>query len=130
MTTIEIDSVAPSSLVRPSPRWLLVHYVRPDGDYAAWSLHAWGDIEPGQIDGYPAGRPFAGEDSYGRFAWVALVPGARDVGFLVADRSGAKDVAHDRHVDPAEVSEIWLRPGDPEIYTSPPSPIRSAINST
>ncbi|XVV14772.1 pullulanase-type alpha-1,6-glucosidase [Actinoplanes sp. CA-131856] len=119
MTTIEIDSVAPASLVRSSPRWLLVHYVRPDGDYAAWSLHAWGDIEPGQINGYPGGRPFAGEDSYGRFAWVALTPDARDVGFVVVDRSGVKDVADDRHVDPSVVSEIWLRPGDPTIYTSP-----------
>ncbi|GAA0465366.1 hypothetical protein Ade02nite_47920 [Paractinoplanes deccanensis] len=118
MTTIEIDSVAPSALVK-SPRWLLVHYVRPDGDYAAWWLHAWGDIEPGQVNGYPGGRPFAGEDAYGRFAWVALAPGARDVGFVIVDHAGVKDVPDDRHVDPSVVSEIWLRPGDPTIYTSP-----------
>src|SRR5690349_14891979 len=38
---------------------LVVHYHRPAGDYAGWELRAGG-----------ATYPFAGEDSYGRFAWL------------------------------------------------------------
>jgi pullulanase-type alpha-1,6-glucosidase len=121
VTTIEIAPAAPLT-GRLRPQWLVVHYTRPDGEYAAWWLHAWGDVAPGQDAGYPGGAPFAGEDAYGRFAWVRLADDARDVGFLLVDHAGAKDVDDDRHVDPEATPEIWLRPGDPAIYTSPPTP--------
>ncbi len=117
MTTIEITTTAPPSA--PSrPQWLVVHYARPDDGYAAWWLHAWGDVAAGSDD-----HPFAGEDDYGRFAWVRLREGARQVGFLVVDHAGVKDVDADRHLDPAVTPEIWLRPGDPVIYTEPPAPV-------
>ena len=119
MTTIEIDRAAPPTS-RSRPQWLVVHYARPDGEYASWWLHAWGDIAPGQDGSYPGGAPFAGEDAYGRFAWVRLGENARDVGFLLVDHAGVKDVPADRHVDPSVTPEIWLRPGDPEVYPSSP----------
>ena len=119
MTTIEIVPVAPAtSLSRP--RWLVVHYQRDDAAYADWALHAWGDVAPGQTTGFPAGHAFDGEDAWGRFAWVRLADDARRVDFLVVDRHGGKDVTEDRHVDPTVTPEIWLRPGDPEIHTTPP----------
>ncbi|GAA2468070.1 hypothetical protein Ahu01nite_003090 [Winogradskya humida] len=98
-----------------SPQWLLVHYQRDDSAYADWSLHAWGDIDPGAVTGFPDGHSFAGEDAYGRFAWVRLAEDAREVGFLVAHRDGTKDIAEDRFVDPGVTPEIWLRAGDPDI---------------
>jgi pullulanase len=116
MTTTEI---APATTLT-RPRWLVVHYTREDGDYADWALHAWGDIGPGALTGYPAGHPFAGADAYGRFAWVRLADDAREVGFLIVDRNGHKDVAVDRHVDPAAGAEIWLRAGDETVHTTPP----------
>jgi pullulanase len=116
MTTTEIAPV--TTLTRP--RWLVVHYAREDGDYAGWALHAWGDVGPGQLIGYPAGHPFAGEDAYGRFAWVRLADDAREVGFLVVDRNGHKDVVADRHVDPTVAAEIWLRAGDETVHTCAP----------
>ncbi|MEV8507184.1 pullulanase-type alpha-1,6-glucosidase [Actinoplanes sp. NPDC051475] len=122
MTTIEIappNSEAGPALTAPHrPQWLVVHYRRDDAGYGDWSLHAWGDIDPDAVTGFPDGHPFAGEDAYGRFAWVRLGDAARHVGFLVVDRSGAKDVAEDRQADPAVTPEIWLRPGDPEVYAS------------
>jgi pullulanase len=121
VTTIEIASVRPP-VVRGRPQWLLVHLSRPDGDYDDWFLHAWGDLAPGQQSGYPGGHPFAGADAFGRFAWVRLADDAREVGFLVVDRHGVKDVAADRHVDPAVTPEIWLRAGDPAVHTA--SPVR------
>jgi pullulanase len=117
VTTLEIAPPAvPGTLSRP--QWLVVHYRRDDSGYGDWSLHAWGDIDPSGVTGFADGHPFAGEDGYGRFAWVRLADSARDVGFLVVDRAGGKDVADDRHVDPALTPEIWLRPGDPEVYPS------------
>ena len=44
--------------------YAVVHYQRPDGDYADWSLYAWGDIAdgeapPGRRQPSPAGTPTA-----------------------------------------------------------------------
>ncbi|HEV7962033.1 MAG TPA: pullulanase-type alpha-1,6-glucosidase [Actinoplanes sp.] len=117
MTTTEIAPATPTAMLS-RPRWLVVHYRREDSGYGDWALHAWGDIAADQVTGFPGGHPFAGEDSYGRFAWVRLADNARDVGFLVVDRSGGKDVAEDRHVDAGASAEVWLRAGDPAIYDS------------
>ncbi len=107
------------------PRWLVVHYARDDGAYTDWALYAWGDVAGGQVLGYPNGHPFAGEDAYGRFAWVRLADDARDVGFLVVDRNGVKDVPADRHVDPRVSAEIWLTPGVADFSTTGPVPAPS-----
>ncbi|MFG2050296.1 pullulanase-type alpha-1,6-glucosidase [Micromonospora sp. NPDC048935] len=96
----------------------MVHYQRPVGGYDDWGLYAWGDIDPAYVTEWPTGQPFAGEDSYGRFARVRLKPGATSVNFLVVDRAGAKDVAQDRGIDVTRTGEIWLRQGDPAIYPS------------
>ncbi|MGS2615462.1 pullulanase-type alpha-1,6-glucosidase [Micromonospora sp. LZ34] len=96
--------------------WVVVHYQRPAGDYADWGLYAWGDIDPAYATEWPKGQPFAGADSYGRFAWVKLKPGAKSVGFLVVDKDGNKDVGQDRTVDVTQTGEIWVKQGDPTIY--------------
>ncbi|WP_045741364.1 pullulanase-type alpha-1,6-glucosidase [Actinoplanes rectilineatus] len=120
MTTIEITADTSSTALN-SPDWLIVHYHRADGDYDGWLLHAWGDVDERRR--YPDGAPFAGDDAYGRFAWVRLVPGAHEVGFLVVHRDGAKDVTTDRRVAvDAGVGEIWLHAGDPRVLTEAPMP--------
>jgi pullulanase-type alpha-1,6-glucosidase len=98
--------------------YVVVHYQRSDGNYDPWGLYTWGDIDPAWSTPWPTGQPFAGEDAYGRFAWVKLKPGARNVGFLVVDSNGNKDVQADRFVDPSRQPEIWLKQGDPTIYGS------------
>ncbi|MFF3855865.1 pullulanase-type alpha-1,6-glucosidase [Micromonospora sp. NPDC002575] len=98
--------------------WLVVHYQRPAGGYADWGLYAWGDIDPAYVTEWPKGQPFAGEDSYGRFAWVKLKPGAKSVGFLVVDAAGTKDVATDRTVDVTQTGEVWVKQGDAALYPS------------
>ena len=70
--------------------WLVVHYQRPAGGYDDWSLYPWGDIDPAWQTEWPTGQPFAGEDSYGRFAWVKLKPGAGTASFLVIDGDGTR----------------------------------------
>ncbi|MEV6300793.1 pullulanase-type alpha-1,6-glucosidase [Actinoplanes sp. NPDC051861] len=125
MTTIEITAAAPPRH-RPRPQWLIVHYHRPDGDYTDWALHAWGDVAPGAETVYPDGVPFAGEDEFGRFAWIKLAPEAREVGFLVVHRFGAKDVEIDRWADVEKGGEIWLRANDRRVRSEPPAPPQPA----
>jgi pullulanase-type alpha-1,6-glucosidase len=92
--------------------WLLVHYKRTG--YDGWGLHAWGDVE--QPTEWASPLPLRGEDSFGRFAWIKLKPGAANVG-LIAHRGEEKD-GGDRTVDPARNSEIWLVEGQDRVYTS------------
>ncbi|PZG11713.1 DUF3372 domain-containing protein [Micromonospora craterilacus] len=96
--------------------WLVVHYQRPDGDYLNWGLYTWGDIDPAYATEWPKGQPFAGTDTYGRFAWVKLKPGAKSVGFLVVDADGNKDVDNDRTVDVTQTGEVWVKQGDRATY--------------
>ncbi|WP_425321285.1 pullulanase-type alpha-1,6-glucosidase [Couchioplanes caeruleus] len=107
-------------VVQVGPDHAVVHYQRPDGDYDDWRLYAYGDVDESAQTPWPQGQPFAGVDAYGRFAWVKLKPGARNVGFIVVDSNGTKDVAVDRFLDPAVNPEIWLKQGDPAIGTEPP----------
>ncbi|MFI5838222.1 pullulanase-type alpha-1,6-glucosidase [Catenuloplanes sp. NPDC051500] len=96
--------------------WLVVHYQRPAGDYDDWKLYTWGDVDPASEKPWPDGQPFAGEDDYGRFAWVKLKPGAQSVGFLVVDPAGVKDPAVDRTVDVTATGEVWVKQGDGTLY--------------
>ncbi|MDZ5444076.1 pullulanase-type alpha-1,6-glucosidase [Micromonospora sp. 4G57] len=96
--------------------WAVVHYQRPAGGYDDWGLYTWGDIDPAYATEWPKGQPFAGEDSFGRFAWVKLKPGAKSVGFLVVDSNGNKDVGNDRTIDVTQTGEVWVKQGDGALY--------------
>lgn len=99
---------------------VIVHYRRDDGDYTDWGLYAWGDLADGESTTWPQGHPFTGRDAYGAFAWVKVKPGASDVGFLVVDKDGDKDVAADRTIDVTTTGEVWIEQGDPEVRTERP----------
>ncbi|MEU6812743.1 pullulanase-type alpha-1,6-glucosidase [Streptomyces sp. NPDC046831] len=100
--------------------YAVVHYKRTDGDYADWGLYAWGDIADGEATDWPASHPFTGRDAYGAFAWVKLKPGASDVGFLVIDKDGDKDVSADRSIDVTRTGEVWIEQGKADVATENP----------
>ncbi|MCY1142400.1 pullulanase-type alpha-1,6-glucosidase [Actinoplanes sp. Pm04-4] len=104
-----------------SPDYAVVHYQRPAGGYDDYGLYVFGDVDPSMTTTWPAGQPFAGEDAYGRFAYVKLKPGAKNVGFIVVSKDGVKDVEADRAFDPSQNGEIWLKQGDPAVTTTPPA---------
>ncbi|MFJ4482039.1 pullulanase-type alpha-1,6-glucosidase [Streptomyces longwoodensis] len=100
--------------------YAVVHYQRPDGDYANWGLYAWGDLAEGEATDWPKSHPFVGRDAYGAFAWVKLKPGASNVGFLVIDKDGTKDVATDRTIDVTKTGEVWIQQGKADVLTERP----------
>ncbi|MDO0928004.1 pullulanase-type alpha-1,6-glucosidase [Streptomyces sp. TG1A-8] len=113
----------------PAPRvptagsrdYAIVHYHRTGGDYADWGLYAWGDLADGEATDWPASHPFIGRDAYGAFAYVRLRPGASDVGFLVVDKDGDKDVPADRSIDVTRTGEVWIEQGDAGVRTQRPA---------
>ncbi|MFG1991174.1 pullulanase-type alpha-1,6-glucosidase [Actinoplanes sp. NPDC048988] len=102
--------------VATSPDYAIVHYQRPAGGYDDQGLYVFGDVDPSMTTTWPAGQPFAGEDSYGRFAYVKLTPNARNMGFIVVGKDGVKDVDADRFLDPSVTPEVWLKQGDATVY--------------
>ncbi|WP_328870868.1 pullulanase-type alpha-1,6-glucosidase [Streptomyces sp. NBC_00287] len=100
--------------------YAVVHYKRTDGDYANWGLYAWGDLADGESTNWPDSHPFIGRDAYGAFAYVKLKPGASNVGFLVIDKDGNKDVSADRTIDVTKTGEIWIEQGKTDVLTEKP----------
>ncbi|MFG3657136.1 pullulanase-type alpha-1,6-glucosidase [Streptomyces sp. NPDC047706] len=100
--------------------YAIVHYHRPDGNYADWGLYAWGDLADGESTTWPDSHPFTGRDAYGAFAYVKLKPGASTIGFLVIDKDGDKDVAADRTIDLSETGEVWIEQGKETVRTERP----------
>ncbi|MEU6521560.1 pullulanase-type alpha-1,6-glucosidase [Streptomyces sp. NPDC046924] len=98
----------------------IVHYRRADGDYDDWGLYAWGDLAEGEATEWPNSHPFTGRDAYGAFAHVKLKPGASDLGFLVIDKNGNKDVSTDRTIDLTRIGEIWIEQGEETVTTERP----------
>jgi pullulanase-type alpha-1,6-glucosidase len=109
---------------------VVVHYQRPGNDYGDhttgdyndyWGLHLWGD---GLADGagsasWQDAKPFLGEDSWGRFAWIELKDAKSDVNFIV-HKGDSKDPGEgDRKFNPAtDGPEVWLKQGDWTVYKS------------
>ncbi|MET7320771.1 pullulanase-type alpha-1,6-glucosidase [Streptomyces sp. NPDC005549] len=111
--------------------YAVVHYQRAGGtsqafgsgggDYDDWGLYAWGDLADGEATTWPDSHPFTGRDAYGAFAYVKLKPGASNVGFLVIDKDGDKDVAADRTIDVTETGEVWIEQGKEQVATERPA---------
>ncbi|SDO26475.1 alpha-1,6-glucosidases, pullulanase-type [Streptomyces sp. cf386] len=122
-TTAESTTGTPPAPEIPSAAsrdYAVVHYKRTDGDYANWGLYAWGDLAEGESTEWPASHPFVGRDAYGAFAYVKLKEGASNVGFLVIDKDGNKDVSADRTIDLAKTGEIWIEQGKEAVQTTRP----------
>ncbi|MER6343724.1 pullulanase-type alpha-1,6-glucosidase [Streptomyces sp. NPDC001595] len=101
--------------------YAIVHYKREDGNYADWGVYAWGDLADGEATEWPNSHPFTGRDAYGAFAYVKLKPGASNVGFLVIDKQGNKDVSADRSIDVTKTGEIWIEQGKETVRTERPA---------
>ncbi len=123
----------------PATLHIKVHYNRDAGDYAGYNLYLWKNMITGTDASVSANPDFATAptDSYGPYvtADITGMTGYDNLGFIVRYSSTpgawtAKDVTADRFMtnwDSSGNIEIWLKQGDPTIYTTapvvtPPSP--------
>ena len=112
------------TIVQAQVTTAVIHYNRPAGDYAAWGLHLWGDgLAPGEATAeWTNPTPFEGSDAYGALHRIGIADDTKRVGFIVHGRPPAtdpniKDTPADRFFIPLATPEIWLRQGDPRIYS-------------
>jgi alpha-amylase len=102
----------------------IIHYNRPDAAYPAWGLHLWGDgLAPGEATAeWTSPTPFEGSDAYGALHQIGIADDTKRVGFIVHGRPpltdpNIKDTPNDRFFIPLATPEIWLRQGDPRIFS-------------
>jgi alpha-amylase len=102
----------------------VIHYNRPDGAYPAWGLHLWGDgLAPGEATAeWTSPTPFEATDAYGALHRIGVADDTKRVGFIVHGRPpltdpNIKDTPNDRFFVPLATPEIWLRQGDPRIFS-------------
>lgn len=127
-----VTGVKPVTATPPSDsqyKYAVIHYQRTAGDYGDhttgnyndfWGLHLWGDgLGAGEGTEWTTPKPFLGEDSYGKFAWIKLQDSSKDVNFIVHKGDVKDGTDADRKFNPnSDSPEIWLKQGDPNFYTS------------
>src|ERR1700730_12663979 len=106
-----------------------IHYFRPDGVYAGWTVYAFGDTteDQGNFNGGPV--QISGTDSFGAFFDVGITVGATSVG-LIVHNGGNKDPdsgpGPDPHVNPSTQGiEFWHVSNTAGFFTSPPNVVNA-----
>jgi hypothetical protein len=102
----------------------VVHYSRPAGDYADWGLHLWGDAIVSPTD-WNAPLQRVGVDGFGARYVIELKDDTKPVNFIMHRPGGdavpdTREPGGDRSFVPSTSPEVWLRQGDPAVYTTQP----------
>ncbi|NTW96303.1 MAG: type I pullulanase [Erysipelotrichaceae bacterium] len=98
---------------------LTIHYHRNNADYTGYNPYIWEVGKDGKT--YPFGET---TDDFGKTAVITLDSTATSFGFLIliGEDWSTKDVTADRFMDVTSgKAEIWLKQGDPKVYTTKPS---------
>jgi pullulanase len=101
-----------------------IHYYRPDGDFAGWSLY------PFFATSDPTGTfcstedYISGFDSYGAYYDVGIDPSLNggQLGFIIHNCAlNVKDPGPDMHLQINQYNEAWVISGDPTVYLTQPT---------
>ncbi|MFT2719473.1 pullulanase-type alpha-1,6-glucosidase [Deinococcus sp. A31D244] len=118
-TTAPAAAPAASSGAQPIPKNVLrVRYVRPDGKYDGWGLHAWEDTTATVEWSKPLAQ--TGVDAGGAYWDVPLKAGAAKVGFIV-HKGDEKDPGPDFFADPSKGNEVTVTSGKTEFAYGAPA---------
>ena len=115
---------AASALTQTTPipaSHVRIHYFRPDGTYAGWTVYAFGDTteDQGNFNGGPV--QISGTDDFGAYFDVGVTAAAKDVGIIVHN-GGNKDPGPDEHINPsAQGNEYWQVSGVVGLSTTRPA---------
>ncbi len=114
------------SLANPNallPGYARIHYYRPDGNYANWSVYAFEDTAEYTGD-YNDGLTFVTSlDSYGAYFDISLIPNAQNLGFIIHNTAtGVKDPGPNMYLAVGTYLQAWAISGNAMVFTSTPTP--------
>jgi pullulanase len=114
------------SLTNPSallPSYARIHYFRPDGNYANWTVYAFDDTAEYTGDYNDGLTGVTSTDSYGAYFDISLIPNAQHLGFIIHNiSSGVKDPGPNMFLDVATYTQAWAISGNAAVFTATPSP--------
>ena len=121
----KLYDIAPS-LTNPTallPGYARIHYYRPDGNYANWTVYAFEDTSEYTGD-YNSGLVgVTGIDSYGAYFDIGLIPNSQNIGFIIHNLStGAKDPGPNMYLTTSTNVQAWTISGNATVFTSVPTP--------
>ncbi|KEF35601.1 alpha-dextran endo-1,6-alpha-glucosidase [Deinococcus sp. RL] len=94
-----------------------VNYFRPDGQYAGWGLHTWGDVKTPTE--WARALPPTGTNSFGVYWDVPMKDGWQKLNFIV-HRGDEKDPGPDQSLAREAGNQAWVVSGKNEVYTTRP----------
>ncbi|MEQ6389057.1 pullulanase [Bacillaceae bacterium S4-13-58] len=109
-----------------------IHYVRDNGDYENFGLWNWGDVASPSTNWPTGATNLDGKDRYGDYADIALIEGAKEIGFLILDETkgdAGKDGGDKNFNLLDKYNQLWVRQGDNNVYVSPYWEMASGITS-
>ena len=114
------------SLTNPTallPGYARIHYFRPDGNYANWTVYAFDDTAEYTGDYNDGLTGVTSLDSYGAFFDISLIPNAQNLGFIIHNIStGVKDPGPNMFLTVATNTQAWAISGNATVFTSLPTP--------
>ncbi len=114
------------SLTNPTallPGYARIHYYRPDGNYANWTVYAFEDTAEYTGDYNDGLTGVTSTDSYGAYFDISLIPNAQNLGFIIHNIStGVKDPGPNMYLNVATYNQAWAISGNATVFTSTPTP--------
>src|SRR5580700_858360 len=114
------------SLTNPTallPGYARIHYFRPDGNYASWTVYAFDDTAEYTGDYNDGLTGVTSTDSYGVYFDISLIPNAQNLGFIIHNIStGVKDPGPNMFLNVATYSQAWAISGNATVFISTPTP--------
>jgi pullulanase len=114
------------SLTNPTallPGYARIHYYRPDGNYANWTVYAFDDTAEYTGDYNDGLTGVTSTDSYGVYFDISLIPNAQNLGFIIHNIStGVKDPGPNMFLNVGSFTQAWAISGNATVFTAPPTP--------
>ncbi|HEY2466269.1 MAG TPA: pullulanase-type alpha-1,6-glucosidase, partial [Terracidiphilus sp.] len=105
------------------PGYARIHYFRPDGNYANWTVYAFNDTAEYTGDFNDGLTGVTSTDSYGVYFDISLIPNPKDLGFIIHNIStGVKDPGPDMHLNVGSFTQAWAISGNATVFTATPTP--------
>ena len=90
----------------------VIHYHRPDDNYAGWGLHLWGDaIDPTEATQWATPKMPTGTDDYGVYFEIKLANLTKPVTFIVHKGDTKYPTLTSKRHRPTSYA-VWLQSGD------------------